>query len=143
MNVSKEELTEFATQFVAQLPSEAGEHAYAVGLRGDLGAGKTAFVQEVAHVLGVQENVSSPTFVIAQVYATTHSLFTTLVHIDAYRLSPEEGDTIGFAEHYRSPHTLMLIEWPDNLPDALKVKEEMPMLNFKTIDLTTRDISYA
>ncbi|XKT74619.1 MAG: tRNA (adenosine(37)-N6)-threonylcarbamoyltransferase complex ATPase subunit type 1 TsaE [Patescibacteria group bacterium UBA2163] len=143
MNVSKEELNEFAKQFVAQLPSEAGEHAYAVGLRGDLGAGKTAFVQEVAHVLGVRENVSSPTFVIAQVYTTAHPLFTTLVHIDAYRLSSEESDTIGFVDHYRSPHTLMLIEWPDNLPDTLTVKQEMPILNFRTIDSTTRDISYA
>lgn len=53
-------------------------------LSGDLGAGKTTFVQGMGTGLGVTEQVTSPTFVIARVYPTPSGI--DLVHVDAYRL---------------------------------------------------------
>lgn len=143
MEVPLDTLTEFAHTFVAGLPKTSGERAYVVGLRGELGAGKTTFVQHVARELGVQDTVTSPTFVIAQRYPTTHPVFTHLVHLDAYRLDGEEHDTIGFGDALRDPHALVLVEWPEQLPKAVPLPHDAPVLTFTVVDETTRALSYA
>ncbi len=73
MDLTLEGLATFAKEFVATLPQRPGASALVVGLKGDLGAGKTAFVQAVAREMGVKESVTSPTFVIAQSYQTMQS----------------------------------------------------------------------
>ncbi len=143
MEVSLEKMGEFAAQFVAGLPTGVGEKAHVVGLSGDLGAGKTTFVQHAARELGVKEQVTSPTFVIAQAYQTTHPVFTRLVHMDAYRLEDEVKDTVGFAEFLQDPHTLMLVEWPEKLPREVIFPADAPVLKFEVVDEQTRNISYA
>lgn len=139
MEVTLDRLEHFAKEFVHSLPSNHGEKAYVVGLQGDLGAGKTTFVQAVAQVLGVKSRVTSPTFVIAQRYDTAHPVFTHLVHVDAYRLSDETGDTIGFMDYVRDPHTLVLVEWPEHLP--VEFPKDAPILKFETLDKNTRRIT--
>jgi tRNA threonylcarbamoyladenosine biosynthesis protein TsaE len=133
-----ENLAGLAETFVAKLPP-AGTRAYIVGLSGDLGAGKTTFVQAVARALGVTRDVTSPTFVIAQRYTTTHPVYSSLVHIDAYRLSLEEIHTIGLSGFTRDPHTLVCIEWPEKLGDALP--NGTPTLNFAVVSDTERSIT--
>lgn len=89
-----------------------------VALSGDLGAGKTTFVQAVARVLGVREPVQSPTFVIMQVYDIIDSGtgFTRLVHIDAYRLhGAHDIEVLGWKELAADPHNLIFIEWPEQV----------------------------
>lgn len=135
-----ENMKEHAGQFISGLPKEAGENAHVVGLRGDLGAGKTTFVQHVARALGVKESVTSPTFVVAQAYETTHPVFTRLVHMDAYRLEGEEKDTIGFSEYFKDPHTLLLVEWPEKLPSSIIFPADAPILKFSVVDEKTRRI---
>lgn len=142
MEVSLNELEKYAKDFIQRLPSEAGDRAYVVGLKGDLGAGKTTFVQEVAKVLGVKEQMTSPTFVIVQSYEIKHPVFKRLVHMDAYRLSGEEEDTIGFSEYMQDPQNLILVEWPENLPQGAGFPEDAPILEFKTVDENTRRIYY-
>lgn len=137
MRVTLENLAQFAHQFVSTLPPP-GAHAHVVGLQGDLGAGKTTFVQHVAHELGVVESVTSPTFVIMQKYRTTHPAFTTLVHIDAYRLKPDETATIDWAQVRTDPHALILVEWPDLLGLS-----QVPTLQFSVASEVERDIVYA
>jgi len=141
MEVSFEKLEEFARQFVTGLPHVVGEKAHVIGLQGELGSGKTTFVQLVAKVLGVREMVTSPTFVILQRYKTAHPLFTNLVHVDAYRLSPKEKDTVGFADYLDNPRNLILVEWPENLPRGADFPADASTLRFETIDETTRRIS--
>jgi tRNA threonylcarbamoyladenosine biosynthesis protein TsaE len=111
MDLTREGLQDFAHEFVADLPPR-GPQAYVVGLQGGLGAGKTTFVQMVAKELGVAESVTSPTFVIAQNYTTSHPVFQHLVHMDAYRLTPLEPDTIGFASALADPSNLIRVEGP-------------------------------
>lgn len=83
-----------------------------LGLNGELGTGKTAFVQTIAALLGVQEHVASPTFVVQQTYATTDSVFQTLVHVDAYRIEdPEELRVLNFDSVLTQENTLVSIEW--------------------------------
>jgi tRNA threonylcarbamoyladenosine biosynthesis protein TsaE len=82
-----------------------------VVLEGDLGAGKTAFVQGVAAALGVDEPVQSPTFVIVREYDG----LLPLVHIDVYRLdSPAQLADLGL-EELLDGERVALIEWGDRV----------------------------
>lgn len=81
-------------------------------LQGDLGAGKTTFVQGIAEGWGSMDSVSSPTFIIVNQYrgADDHQLF----HMDAYRLdsTPEAEELDLDAMLARGP---LLIEWPERM----------------------------
>lgn len=95
-------------------------HARVITLSGDLGAGKTTFTQELAKKLGVVDVVTSPTFVIMRIYATTHHLFTRLVHIDAYRIeSIREIEVLHILELFDDPKTIVCIEWPEKIKDVI------------------------
>lgn len=120
-----------------------------LALEGNLGAGKTTFVQALARELGVKDVVQSPTYVLMKAYplelsdpsANTNRKFTKLVHIDAYRLeSPEEFDALRPQEFLDDPRALVVIEWPSRLEGRLP-KPDMT-LTFSADDMTQdeRDI---
>lgn len=99
-------------------PREDG--ATLVTLSGELGAGKTAFTQALAAALGVNDPVTSPTFVLEKVYQLEGQKFSRLVHIDAYRLTGgEELTPLGFDEVMRDSATLVVLEWPERVADKL------------------------
>lgn len=109
-----------AANFLASLaPPERG--ATLVTLSGELGAGKTAFVQAAAKALGVEGSVASPTFVLMKVYALSgHRAWKRLAHIDAYRLTGgSELAALGFDELMSDAETLVMLEWPERVADAL------------------------
>ena len=86
-------------------------------LDGDLGAGKTLFVQNLAASLGVQGEVTSPTFNLMNLYEDGRL---PLVHFDLYRLEQEyELDEIGFYGYVENPDGLVLIEWAEKFPECL------------------------
>ena len=125
METSAETLADFeaeAVRFIATLvPSE---RATLITLSGELGAGKTVFAKAVAKFLGVEEIVTSPTFVLEKIYLLGGfaSKFKRLVHIDAYRL--EQGSDLaplGFDELMQDAGNLILLEWPEKVSDALPV----------------------
>ncbi len=95
-----------------------------VALHGDLGAGKTTFVQGLCFALGLHRPVTSPTFTLSTEYATPRFTF---VHMDLYRLGgPDDLLAIGFPE-YLETGAVVAVEWPeragDLIPaDALHVK---------------------
>lgn len=92
-----------------------------VALRGDLGAGKTTFTQALARELGIVLSLQSPTYVLMKKYPTAHTLFTTLVHIDAYRLeNPKEFAALKPEEFLSDPHSLVVIEWPEKAGGILQ-----------------------
>lgn len=138
MEVALAELPAYARRFVESLPTERGEKAYVVGLSGELGAGKTAFVQEVANALGISRIVASPTYTIAQTYPIHHGAFARLVHIDAYRLEKGETDTIGWQKYASSPENLILIEWPDRMPGG--APQAARVLELRVVGKDVRDI---
>ncbi|MBP9821608.1 MAG: tRNA (adenosine(37)-N6)-threonylcarbamoyltransferase complex ATPase subunit type 1 TsaE [Candidatus Pacebacteria bacterium] len=97
-------------------------------LSGDLGAGKTTFVQNLARTLGVTETLQSPTFVIQKNYSLTlgervgvrallPTSYSLLTHIDAYRLNElRELTVLGFEHYLADPQNLILLEWPEQVP---------------------------
>lgn len=91
------------------------ERGDVVCLTGDLGAGKTAFTGGIAHALGVQGYITSPTFTIVNEYSGREKLY----HFDVYRIEePEEMYEIGF-EEYLSGEGIVIIEWADRVNELL------------------------
>lgn len=81
-----------------------------VCLEGDLGAGKTTFVQGLAAALGVPGRVSSPTFCLVQEHRGENAL---LVHMDLYRLRGEEDVLAIGWEDYLAEGAIVAVEWPE------------------------------
>jgi tRNA threonylcarbamoyladenosine biosynthesis protein TsaE len=87
-----------------------------ITLSGDLGAGKTTFAQGIARALGVEESVTSPTFVLEKIYELEERKWLHLIHIDAYRINdPHELEVLGWNEIIAEPSNLILIEWPEHV----------------------------
>lgn len=86
-----------------------------VALTGDLGAGKTAFVQGIAFGMGIRGRVTSPTFTIVNEYEGPIPLF----HVDFYRLEhAAELINIGFEEYFERGG-VVVVEWAERFVDAL------------------------
>ncbi len=120
---SVEELKAVAGELLGiwkQLPQT---EAVVIALSGDLGAGKTTFVQQLAQTLGITETVNSPTYVLMKSYETTDTTFTSLVHIDAYRIEhDDEMKPLHFTEQLVQPHTLICIEWAERISAFLPAR---------------------
>lgn len=87
-----------------------------IALHGDLGAGKTTFVQGLGFALGVRRPVTSPTFTVCTEYPTADFK---LVHMDLYRLSgPDDLLTIGYPEYLESG-AVVAVEWPERAGDLI------------------------
>jgi tRNA threonylcarbamoyladenosine biosynthesis protein TsaE len=116
---SHAELRNVAEMLLLKLQKKSS--AIVCALSGDLGAGKTAFVKEIGRLLGVQEEITSPTFVIMKSYPVSqHSFVRTLTHIDAYRIEDaDEMRVLGFQSLCADSTRLICIEWPERIPHIL------------------------
>jgi tRNA threonylcarbamoyladenosine biosynthesis protein TsaE len=104
---SAEATRALAAEFAASLPPDT-----TLALHGDMGVGKTTFVQGLAQGLGVQEQVTSPTFAI---YSVHRGAGRTLLHLDAYRLENEHQiEALLLHEFLVSPWVLA-VEWPEKI----------------------------
>ena len=119
--VPKGEVGSYVKELLPELVRNASlDAATILTLTGDLGAGKTTLVQSLAQALGVIEVVTSPTFVMMKAYETKDTVFTTLVHIDAYRIDDvDELRPLHINQVLLSPQTLVCIEWPEKIASAL------------------------
>ncbi len=118
-HVDAEAMADFAASFVASR-SPNGEEATVVTLSGELGAGKTTFAQGLARALGVEEVVTSPTFVIEKIYQLDNQKFQRFVHIDAYRLNgAHDLEVLGWRELIADPGNLIVLEWPERVPGII------------------------
>ena len=105
-----EETWAVAGQIATRLPARV-----VLALHGELGAGKTCFVQGLAQALGIRRPITSPTFTLVQEYRALRRL----VHIDLYRIgSPDELLHLGF-EDYLHQDGVVAIEWAERAGDIL------------------------
>ena len=114
-------------------------NATVLALHGDLGAGKTTFVQAFAKALGVRESVNSPTFVMQKQYTLEGQKFSKLIHIDAYRLeNARELEVLDWRQQLCDPGNLIVIEWAERVADVLP--SDAQHMRFTYIDDDTRSV---
>lgn len=112
-----------------------------LALHGDLGSGKTCFVQGLAEALGVKEIVNSPTFAVVNEYYGRLRLY----HVDLYRVKSEaEAETLGIDDCLEGDG-ITAVEWPEVfasiLPkDAIHVYFEFVDINRRRIMVTAESI---
>jgi tRNA threonylcarbamoyladenosine biosynthesis protein TsaE len=134
------------------LNCKKNKEAVVLLLKGDLGGGKTTFLQGFAKGLGVKEKVLSPTFVIMKkfpifskkptVHKTPDRVFCVLkyfYHIDCYRLKNyKDAVELGLKDILKNPENIVAIEWPEKISKILP--KDAIKINFKFINKNTREV---
>lgn len=124
-----------------------GGASFIMALEGDLGAGKTTFLQGFAKGLGIKATVNSPTFVIMKIYqlptinyklsTANYKLF---YHFDFYRLQKkEELLDLGWQEITADPRNIVAIEWSERLKNVLP--KNCFNIRFQFLNQNTRKIT--
>lgn len=106
-----------------------------ISLNGELGSGKTVFVKGFASSLGIDENITSPTFTLVKEYVNCEM---PLYHMDVYRLEDGNDDSVGISDYF-SKGGITIIEWADVIKDTLP--DERLDIKFKVVDEDTRVIT--
>ena len=107
---SSEDTISFGKHYASLLPAGS-----IIALSGDLGAGKTTFVQGIAQGLSISESVQSPTFNYLNIYHGALPLY----HFDLYRMKgPSDFFSMGFEEYFNSDG-ITVIEWAERLDGML------------------------
>lgn len=110
-----------------------------IGLYGDLGGGKTTFVQGLARGLGFKKRILSPTFVILKIYPLEHKKIKKLYHLDGYRIKKVTPEIwLNFKEYLGDPKSTLVIEWADKFQKFLP--SHQIKIKFKLVDEKTRQI---
>ncbi|MFA4998618.1 MAG: tRNA (adenosine(37)-N6)-threonylcarbamoyltransferase complex ATPase subunit type 1 TsaE [Candidatus Paceibacterota bacterium] len=138
---TKEIARKLAKSFFSRHPKKQG---FIIGLKGDLGGGKTTFLQGFAKGLGIKEKITSPTFVIAKRFSLfplkkNRAGFKNFYHFDCYRIrKPREILSLDFVKIISDPRNVIAIEWPERIKKALP--GSISLIEFKFIDKKTREI---
>jgi len=118
------------TEFVSSSPQDTEafgrrlasrlEPGSVIALSGGLGVGKTCLVKGIAAALGLDENITSPTYTIINEYRLNSRLDgCSLYHIDAYRLNGDEDFASTGAGECFSAGGITIIEWSDRIPGSI------------------------
>ena len=138
------ELGNFAEEFLQHLEKRG---ASIIILSGDLGSGKTAFVQQIGKVLGIKKKITSPTFIILKKYKIPkNQKWQNLIHVDVYRLTDKKNlKNIGLIEELNTlagePKNLILIEWGEIIETSLP-KKNIQKIHFEYLNEKEREVSF-
>jgi tRNA threonylcarbamoyladenosine biosynthesis protein TsaE len=121
------------------IKSRPKKTAFVIALEGDLGSGKTTFLQGFARGLGIKEKILSPTFVLVKRFKIGGRRFNNFYHIDCYRIhKPAEIVSLNFKKIISEPRNIVAIEW------AEKIRKILPKgattLKFTFVDKSKRKI---
>lgn len=142
---SGEETKSFAKS-LAEKMIEDTNGPLVIALSGDLGAGKTTFVQGFAQGLGIQEKIISPTFILIREHPVPRAN-KTLYHIDLYRLEDtSQLSSLGLNELFDNPDNIVLIEWAEKAEhltpkDTIKISISKISEKGREINITYPKIS--
>lgn len=108
------------TSLIENNPDFAGKRIFA--LTGELGSGKTTFVQGLARGLGIEGRINSPTFILVRTYKLTGKKWQTFYHVDLYRLEEnfqKEFDNLGISDIWADERSIIVIEWAEKARDLI------------------------
>lgn len=122
-----------------------------LALEGDLGGGKTTFVQGLAIGLGIKQKITSPTFIMLREYripkSSSHQLIDSsiyrlsLIHIDLYRLKNiQQITSIGTFDYLGKKNYICVIEWAEKIKNLLP--KNIHWIKFEFIDQNSRKIIF-
>jgi len=137
---SPKQTQDAANILVQEVMNTSRSRAIIIALEGELGTGKTTFVQGFARALGIKDTIQSPTFVLMKIYTLKQKKnLKRLVHIDAYRLeSARELEHMGVRKIFQDKDAVVLIEWADRVKHILP--KERITLRFKHVSPRERTI---
>lgn len=134
------------------LKTKLKKGALTLGLEGDLGGGKTTFLQGFAKGLGIKEKILSPTFIILKKFKISqgrtfgslrgrqNSKFKNFYHLDCYRIQkPKEILDLRFKEIVSNPQNVVAVEWAERVCNILP--KNVIILKFQFVDKTARKIT--
>ena len=130
----------FAKEF---LEAREKTNATVIGCQGDLGSGKTTFIQGFAKGLDIAEKVLSPTFVIIRKYKIPDTKYKiqNFYHVDAYRIDkPKEILELGWKDIIMDPTNIVVVEWADRIKSILP--KDAIIIDFQTIGKKKRKIQF-
>jgi tRNA threonylcarbamoyladenosine biosynthesis protein TsaE len=111
-----------------------------VALTGDLGAGKTTFVQFFAKALGIRDKIISPTFVLIRQHQISNQRW--LYHIDLYRLDHQADIKSLGIEELADDKNIVLIEWAEKLKE-INFSKNITFVKLEKTGENTRSITIA
>ena len=124
---NEQETFDYAKKYAAKL--NGGE---VLLLCGNLGAGKSVFARGLAAGLKIKNRITSPTFVLMKVYnIPKHKQLSSLVHVDAYRVSAKDLLAVGLSEYLNNPTAVVIIEWGEKVEKYFTKKK----IKFKKIKI--------
>lgn len=118
LHATKKKISLRELEILAEDLAKRVEGSDIITLSGDLGAGKTSFVQFFARSMGVKERVLSPTFNLYEEYIVSQDLL--LAHFDLYRIENSwEAENLEWQEIWGVKKYISVIEWPEKLADLI------------------------
>lgn len=118
--------------------SEEKEKAIVVSLKGELGSGKTTFLQGFARGLGIKNRILSPTFVLMKKYKIPNTK-KQFYHIDCYRIKrAQDLSALDLKKLFLNSQNIVAIEWADRIEKILP--NDATILNFESRDKNKREI---
>lgn len=140
ITTSAQETKSLGKKLATALKGSGSDTAYVIGLNGNLGSGKTTFVQGFACAAGVTSRLLSPTYIIVRRYDVEYSFFQKLIHMDLYRIEKEPNmHDLGFSEIFSNPCHIVLVEWPNRLGSEISPHVS---IDFKVLSDTKRAITW-
>ena len=132
LNYSLSELTNVAKEVIKYSKNKV------LLFYGDMGVGKTTLIKEIVKQLGVNDNVSSPTYSLVNEYHSTNG--SKIFHFDFYRINnKEEALDMGIEEYFYSKNWC-LIEWPNKVENLLPLSAVKITIKVNKNDLRTLEL---
>lgn len=140
---SAAETKKIAKLFAEELQkNKPGKKAFVIAFKGDLGAGKTTFIQGLLRELGVKKKIVSPTFTLLRSYSIKLDGFKKVHHFDCYRITEaEEMKELKFKDMLNDPQAIIFVEWPERVAKLLPREKVTIALDYgETINKRTIEI---
>ena len=124
------------TQRLGEKIADSLKKGGTLALSGELGSGKTTFVQGFAKGLGIKQRIISPTFILMRKYGEN------FYHIDLYRLEEDienEVRNLGVEDIWKDPKNIVIIEWAEKIKDV--IPKEAKWIKFSNFGKDKRRIT--